>query len=155
MRTLLAACIAPCASPLLTAIYIYAWVVLHVGAQSQELARWVQFDDLWPLFLGEFVLVFVITWCGGYPIFAMARSRNGVSALGLCIAGTLTGALIFFLIAVIASLPSMFSLVVLFATVIGGIKGAAVATMFSRLAGVPSVASHSMLLQSDVTKSDA
>lgn len=153
MRTFFAACIAPCASPLLTAIY--AWIVLHVGAQSQELARWVQFDDLWPLFLGEFVLVLVITWCAGYPIFAMARSRNAVSALGLCIAGTMIGALIFFLVAFIASLPSAFSLIVLFAAAIGGIKGAAVAAMFSRLAGIPGVASHSMLLQRDVMKTDA
>lgn len=65
------------------------------------------------------------------------------------------GALIFFLVAVIASLPSMFSLIELFAAVIGGIKGVAVAAMFSRLAGIPSVASHSILLQRDVTRSDA
>jgi hypothetical protein len=129
--------------------------VLHVGTQSYELARWVRFDDLWPLFLGEFVLVLVITWCAGYPIFAMARARNAMSALGLCIAGTMTGALIFFLVAVVACLPSALSLVVLIAAVIGGMKGAAVAAMFSRLAGIPAVASHSMLLQRDVTKLDA
>jgi hypothetical protein len=65
------------------------------------------------------------------------------------------GALIFFLVAFIASLPSAFSLIVLFAAAIGGIKGAAVAAMFSRLAGIPGVASHSMLLQRDVMKTDA
>lgn len=77
-----------------------------------------------------------------------------MSALGLCIAGTVTGATIFFLVALIASLASTLSWAVLFAAAIGGIKGAAVAVTFSWLAGIPSVASHSMLLQRDVAKSD-
>ena len=153
MRIFLAACIAPCASPLLTAVY--AWVVLNIGAQSHELARWFRFDDLWPLFLGEFVLALVITWCAGYPIYAMARSRNAVSASGLCIAGAVTGALIFFLVAMIASMPSIFSWAELGAAAIGGIKGAAIAATFSGLARIQRVAPHSMLLQSDVMKSDA
>ena len=130
-------------------------MVLHVGAQSLELARWIRFDDLWPLFLGEYVLALVITWCAGYPIFAMARSRNAVSASGLCIAGIVTGALIFFLVAMIACMASTFSWIVLVAAAIGGIKGAVVAATFSGLAGIRRVAPHSMLLQSDVIKSDA
>lgn len=153
MRVVLAACIAPCASPLLTAVY--AWIALHVGAQSVELGRWIRFDDLWPLFVWEFVVALVITWCAGYPIFAMARSRNAVSVAGMCIAATVTGAVFLFLLATVASILSMFSWFALVASVIGAIKGFAIAATFSALAGVPRIAPHSMLLQRDVTKADA
>lgn len=119
--------------------------MLHVGSQSDELGRWIQFDDLRPLFLGEFVLVLIVTWCAGYPIFARARSSHALSAVGLCIAGAMVGAMVFFLVAVVFSFPSMFSWIVLVVAVIGGVKGVAVAAVFSRLAGVPSVASRSVL----------
>lgn len=153
MRIALAACVAPCAAPLLTAVY--AWVALHMGAQSAELARWVRFGDLQPLFVGEFAVALLMTWGAGYPIFAMARSRNAVSAAGICIAGTVTGAVIFFLLASIASIPSMFSWFVLDASAIGALNSLAIAAAFSVLAGLPPVAPHSMLLQRDVMKSDA
>ena len=90
----------------------------------------------------------------GYPIFAMARSRNAVSAWGLCISGGVTGALIFFLIAIVVAISSTFSWAALVVAAIGGIKGAVIAATFSRLAGIPPVAAHSMLLQRDVMKSD-
>ena len=144
-RTFLAACIAPCASPLLTAIY--AWLMLHIGTQSDELGRWIQFGDLWPMFLGEFVLVLIITWCVGYPIFAKARSRNTLSGWGLCISGAVTGVLIFFLVALVVAMSSTFSWFVLIVAAIGGVKGVAVAATFSRLAGIPGVATYSMLPQ--------
>ena len=77
-----------------------------------------------------------------------------MSAVGLCLAGAVTGALIFFLVAMIASMASTLSWVVLVVAAIGGIKGAVIAATFSRLAGIPPVAAHSMLLQRDVMKSD-
>jgi len=134
---------------------VYARVALHIGSQGAELARWIRFDDLWPLFVGEFVVALLMTWGAGYPIFAMARSRNAVSAVGMCIAGTVTGAVIFFLVAAIASIPSTLSWFVLAAPTIGAINGLAIAAMFSVLAGLPWGARHSMLLQRDIEKLDA
>lgn len=145
-RVFLAACIAPCASPLLTAIY--AWLVLHIGTQSDELGRWLRFGDLWPMFLGEFAFVFIVTWCVGYPIFARARSRHALSAWRLCVSGGVAGVLISFLIAVVVAISSTFSWFMLIAAAMGGVKGAAVAATFSRLAGIPAV-------QRDVMETDA
>lgn len=59
MRVALAACIAPCVAPLLAALCV--WFALRIGAQSAALARWIRFGDLRSLFLGEYVVVLVIT----------------------------------------------------------------------------------------------
>lgn len=150
MRVALAACIAPCAAPLLAALCV--WIALRIGAQSVELARWIRFGDLWSLFLGEYVVVLVITWCAGFPVYAMAQSRHALSGVGICMAGTAIGAVIFFLVAAVASMSSLFSLVMLVSSAIGAIHGLAIALLFSVLAGIPRVTPRSMLLQSDVLK---
>lgn len=152
MRIFVAACVAPCASPLLTAGY--AWVMLHVGAQADELGRWFQFGDLWSLFLGEFVVALVFMWCVGFPVFAVARSRNALSGFGMCIAGALTGVLLSLLAATIVSLPEFSFWLVLIAVAVGAMKGVAVAGAFSWLVGIPRFAPHSKLSQRDIAKSD-
>lgn len=152
MRVALAACIAPCAAPLLAALC--AWFALRIGAQSAELARWIRFGDLWSLFLGEYVVALVITWCAGFPIYAVAQSRHALSGVGICTAGTAIGAVIFFLIAAVASTPSLFSLAALISLAVGAIHGLTIALLFSVLAGIPRVAPRSMLLQRDVFKTE-
>lgn len=52
-------------------------------------------------------------------------------------AGTVIGAVIFFLIAAIASMPSLFSLVALISSAVGAIHGLTIALLFSVLAGIP------------------
>jgi hypothetical protein len=149
MKTFLSACLASAVSPLLTAIY--AWLALHLGPEHAELARWLQFGDLWQLFIGEFVVVFVLIWSVGCPIFLIARSRRAVSAPGLCMAGIATGAAIFFLVAIVFSS----ALTALVAAAVGAAKGLAVAAVFCALAGiprVPGVVRRSILLQRDVVK---
>ncbi|MBD8898985.1 hypothetical protein [Rhodanobacter sp. DHG33] len=115
---------------------------------GRGLARWLPLDDLWSIYLFEFLIASVATWVIGYPFYRSARARRTVSGTGLCVVGGIASGLVWLLSLLILAVGSHLYAPFLL-SLIGAFKGVVIAGVFSVLAGVPWSSGRSMLLQNE------